>query len=87
MWPGRLFLTILLLNDVLEKPRSQMTPGIHGDDLLWVSPLRERADLGGGLRVGKVGSGMSELTWQTMVGSIWANLCSKLSCLLATARA
>lgn len=48
--------TIVFLNDVLEQPWSQMSPGIHGDNLLVVSPLRKGTNVGGRLGVGEVGS-------------------------------
>jgi hypothetical protein len=49
-------LTIVFLNGVLEQPWGKMSPGIHGDNLLAVSPLRKGTNVGGRLGVGKVGS-------------------------------
>lgn len=48
--------TIVLLNCVLEQPWSKMSPRVHRDNLLLVSPLREGANVGGRLGVGEVGS-------------------------------
>lgn len=48
--------TVVLLDGVLEQPRGQMSPGVHGNNLLGVSPLRERANVRGRLGVGEVGT-------------------------------
>jgi hypothetical protein len=47
---------IVLLNRVLEQPWSKMSPRVHCDNLLAVSPLRKGANVGGRLGVGEVGS-------------------------------
>jgi hypothetical protein len=48
--------TVVLLDGVLEQPRGEMSPGVHGNNLLVVSPLRERANVRGRLGVGEVGT-------------------------------
>lgn len=53
-------LTVMLLDSVLEEPGRQMAPGIHSDNLLGISPLREGANLSSRLRVGEVGSRVNE---------------------------
>lgn len=53
-------LTVVLLDSVLEEPGRQMAPGIHSDNLLGISPLREGANLSSRLRVGEVGSTINE---------------------------
>lgn len=60
--------TIVFLNCVLEQPRSKMSPRVHGDNLLVVSPLREGANIGGRLGVGKIGS-VSDLV--STCSSVW----------------
>ena len=51
---GRPNLHIVLVHDILVQPWCKMTIWIHSHNLLPVAPLRERANLGGWLRVGKV---------------------------------
>ena len=46
--------TTLLIHEILEDPRNLMAPRIHGYNLLGISPLRERANVDGGLGVGEV---------------------------------
>jgi hypothetical protein len=45
----------LLVNVLLVEPRGQMTVRVHGNDLLGVGPLRERANSNRGLSVCEVG--------------------------------
>jgi hypothetical protein len=48
--------TIFFLYCILKKPWSQVTKRIHGDDLLLISPLRERTDICSWFCVCKIGS-------------------------------
>lgn len=47
--------TVFILDSVLEDPGGKVTPRVHSNNLLFVTPLRERADAGGGFCVGEVG--------------------------------
>jgi hypothetical protein len=60
--------TVVLLDGVLEQPRSEMSPGVHGNNLLGVSPLRERANVRGRLGVGEVGTVNTLLVMDFCVG-------------------
>lgn len=55
-WLAMVARTVVLLNHVLEDPWCKMTPWIHGHNLLWVSPLRERTNGCRRLSVGEIRS-------------------------------
>lgn len=60
--------TVVLLDGVLEQPRGEMSPGVHGNNLLGVSPLRERANVRGRLGVGEVGTVKAPLVMDFRIG-------------------
>jgi hypothetical protein len=60
--------TVVLLYGVLEQPRSEMSPGVHGNNLLGVSPLRERANVRRRLGVGEVGTVNTPLVMDFWIG-------------------
>lgn len=47
--------TMLLLHDVFKRPWREMSPRIHGHDLVTISPLRERPNAGSRVSIGKIG--------------------------------
>lgn len=48
--------TVLGIHNVLESPRGHMAPWIHCNNLVSISPLWERSNLGSRLSIRKVGS-------------------------------
>lgn len=56
LYKWKLAHTVILSNDVFEQPWRQMSIGIHSHDLVSVTPLRERSNIDGGLRVGEIWS-------------------------------
>jgi hypothetical protein len=48
-------ITLFVLHHVLECPGCEMSPRVHGDDLVAVAPLRERAYTGSRFGVGEIG--------------------------------
>ena len=52
--------TIFLLYDVLEGPWDEVTPRIHGDNLLLVTPLGEGPNISSRLGVCVIGPGKSQ---------------------------
>lgn len=48
--------TVVLLDGVLEQPRSKMSPRIHSNNLLLISPLRKGTKVCGRFGVGEIGS-------------------------------
>ena len=51
---GRSDLNIILIHGFLVQPGCEMAVWVHGHNLLWVAPLRERTDLRGRLSVSEV---------------------------------
>lgn len=73
--------TVVPLNGILEQPRRQVAPWVHGDNLLWVPPLRKRSDTRSRLGIGEVGSRVNALVGEN-AGLRYSNLtylCSRLS--------
>lgn len=79
--------TVILSNDVFEQPWRQMSIGIHGHDLVSVTPLRERSNVDGGLRVGEIRPVERQLSETPILYKPGTNLWSMFNSLLATAKA
>ena len=82
-------LTILVLDGFREQPRSQVTPGVHGHNLLPVAPLREGTNFSSRFRVGEVGPGpmLAPAQRGPLLLFNMSYLWLMSSCLLAKARA
>lgn len=55
-------ITILLFNDILEGPWNQVTPRIHGNNLLLIAPLRKWPNVNSRLSICEIGSEVSEVS-------------------------